>query len=291
MPYQRASGCRLLKEATSGDIVLKRCIHFRVQNQQMLTLFLSYKMHLDHMQSLKCSSLLIPLPVSSLWSWRRWALRAHPWVGRWTENWALQKAHPPRGRALHAVLCCCTGTKTMGKAQTGHKDLEHLGVLLWSEIGVLAWGYVGLWIIPQLDLMSNMEHLLGWTPPATSYTRRLLLARDTKWRGKSFRKFFILGVHGRAMNSPVHAHDLIWTWKRLNINANFRTIILKAWLRIQSEYGNYMQKLSFSANVDTCSKPLLLTSFLCWIFSWDLKKIRAPNSNFLLYVLYFLKLS
>lgn len=160
MPYQRASGCRLLKEATSGDIVLKRCIHFRVQNQQMLTLFLSYKMHLDHMQSLKCSSLLIPLLVSSLWSWRRWALRAHPWVGRWTENWALQKAHPPRGRALHAVLCCCTGTKTMGKAQTGHKDLEHLGVLLWSEIGgmwgcesFLNWIWCPTWSISWAELL------------------------------------------------------------------------------------------------------------------------------------------
>lgn len=94
-------------------------------------------------------------------------------------------------------------------------------------------------------------------------------------------------------HSP-NAQTLIWTWKCWSITSKFRTIILKASLRILSEYVNYMHKLSFYAKV-THAPTAYYWHVFCAELSLQLGKIRAPNYKFLtpilLYVWYLHRLS
>lgn len=197
------------------------------------------------MQIMKCSSLLVPLPVSSLWShlpgwdgWRRCAHRAaHPWV--WEMDTKLGSSSLGTDTPCCALLLHRHQNSGKGTGRGDTRMCRIWGWLLCNETGEIAGGRAmnpssaaaGQW-------WSCDQH--GASPGLNSsfpqLHRRFLLAADTKWRGPSCRKLFILCVDERATPPCQTAQCMhrIWTWQRLNITANFRTIILKAWLKSQS---------------------------------------------------------
>lgn len=174
---------------------------------------------------MKCSSLLVPLPVSSLWShlpggdgWRRCALRAAH-LGVWEMDTKLGSAKGSSSLGQD-TLCCAVllhrhqnNGKGTGRGDTGMCRIW--GWLLWNETGVAAWGRAmnpssaaaGQW-------WSCDRH--GASPGLNSsfpqLHKKISAGNRHEMEGPSCRKLFILCVDGRAKLPCQRAQCMHMTW-------------------------------------------------------------------------------